>query len=133
VTHKHYKYGNYTCKFYKKPAGKGFEVGFTYAGHEIFVGNFIHAKEANTWFTLMTKEMHSFARKYTAAPNAPMTWTTKFLKNYFYKAYYSYLDREFTKYQRTFTQALRKDERRHTHFKKTHPHATWPNALKRAA
>ena len=133
MTQRFYKYGNYSCKAYKKPCGKGFEVGFTMGGHQIFVGNFIHAKEANAWWTKMNKEMHSFSRKYTAAANAPVTWTAKFMSNYIYKSYYSYLDQAFTKYQRGFDQAVRKDERRYTKFKKTHPEAKWPNALRRAA
>ena len=133
MTQRHYKYGKYSCKAYKKPAGKGFEVGFTLGANEIFVGNFIHATEANAWWTKMNKEMHTFSRKYAAAPNAPMAWTTKFMSNYLYKSYYSFLDTCFTKYQRGFTQAVRKDERRYSAFKKTHTHATWPNALRRAA
>lgn len=124
MTTRMYKYGKHTCKAYKKPCGKGFEVGFTFGGHEVFVGNFIHAKEANAWWTLMNNEVRKFGKKYAAAPNAPVTWTTKFLSNYMYKAYYSYLDKEFTKYHRGFTQAVKKDERRYSHFKKTAPHHT---------
>ncbi len=133
MTNRTYKYGKYTCKAYKKTAGKGWEVGFTFAGHPVFVGNFIHAKEANAWFSMMDKEAHKFSKKYAAAPNAPTTWTAKFMSNCMYKAYYSYLDREFTKYQRGFTQAVKQDERRYTNFKKTQPHPTTPQPLRRAA
>jgi len=127
-----YKYGKHTCKAYKKTAGKGWEVGFTFAGHQIFVGNFIHAKEANAWWAMMNKEALKFSKKYGAVPTAPTTWTTKFMSNYMYKCYYSFLDRKFSQYQRGFTQAVKKDERRYSNFKKTHP---WADAqtLRRAA
>jgi hypothetical protein len=132
MTHVTYKYGKHTCKAYKKSAGKGWEVGFTFAGHQVFVGNFIHAREANAWWTMMNKEVRKFCTKYAAAPNASTTWTSKFMSNFFYKSYYTFLDRQFTKYQRGFTQAVKKDERRYTHFKKTHPHAH-TYAFRRAA
>ncbi len=132
MTQRNYKYGKYTCKAYKKPAGKGWEVGFTYAGQQIFVGNFIHAKEANAWWTLMNKEAHKFSKKYAAVPTAPTSWTTKFMSNYMYKSYYSFLDREFTKYQRGFTHAVKQDERRYTNFKRSHPSAP-PAPLRRAS
>jgi len=124
---RHYKYGKYSCKAYKKSCGKGWEVGFTFAGHEVFVGNFIHAKEANAWWTKMNAEVQKFGKKYVAAPNAPVTWTCKFLSNLMYKSYYSYLDREFMKYHRNFTSKVRKDERRYSHIKKAHAHKDYPH------
>ena len=133
MTHRTYKYGKHTCKAYKKPCGKGFEVGFTFAGQQVFVGNFIHAKEANAWWTLMNKEMQKFSKKYTAAPLAPTAWTCKFMSNYLYKCYYGYLDREFSKYQRDFTQAVKKAERRHSHLKKHAPHPIPHHTMRRAA
>lgn len=127
MTTKMYKYGKYSCKAYKKACGKGWEIGFTFAGHEVFVGNFIHAKEANAWWAMMNAEIHKFGKKYVAAPKAPVSWTCKFLSNYMYKAYYSYLDREFSKYQTKYTQAFKKDERKHSHFKKTWAHHDYPH------
>jgi hypothetical protein len=122
MTTKTYKYGKHTCKAYKKACGKGWEVGFMFAGHEVFVGNFIHAKEANAWWGMMNAEVQKWGKKYVAAPRASMTWTKKFLSNCIYKAYYSYLDREFSKYQRGFAQAVKKDERRYSRIKKVHAH-----------
>jgi hypothetical protein len=118
MTTRTYKYGKHTCKAYKKPCGKGFEVGCTFAGEQVFVGNFIHAKEANAWWSIMTHEISKFGKKYVAAPNAPKSWTCKFFSNCMYKAYYTYLDREFSKYHRGFTQAVKKDERKYSHFKR---------------
>lgn len=132
MTNRTYKYGKYTCKAYKKAAGKGWEIGFSFAGHEVFVGNFIHTAEANAWWTMMNREVGKFCRKYAAAPNASTTWTSKFMSNYFYKCYYNFLNSKFTKYQRGFTQAVKKDERRYTAFKKTHPHAQ-PMSFRKAA
>jgi hypothetical protein len=121
MTQKMYKYGKHNCKAYKKPVGKGHEVGITLGGHPVFVGNFIHSKEASAWWTLMNKEFNKFMKKFAAAPHAPLAWKTKFLSNYMYKVYYSYLDREFPKYQRSYTQAFRKDERKHAFFKRSLP------------
>lgn len=118
MTTKTYKYGKHTCKAYKKPAGKGYEVGFTMGSHQIFVGNFIHAKEANGWWTLMNQEIKKFSKKYGPSPKAPKAWYTKFLSNYVYKCYYNYLDREFAKYNRGFAQAVKKNERHFTSMKK---------------
>jgi hypothetical protein len=131
-----YKYGKHTCKAYKKPAGKGFEVGITMGGHPVFVGNFIRAKECNTWWTTMNKEMFKFSKKYSAASHAPPAWTSKFLSNYMYKCYYSYLDKEFSKYNRGYAQAVRKDEQRHSVFKRNMPpqhHAFKAYTMRRSA
>jgi hypothetical protein len=134
MTTRNYKYGKHTCHAYKKPCGKGFEVGFTMGGNNVFVGNFIHAKEANAWWTMMNNEVRKFGKKYAAAPNAPLAWTCKFFSNYMYKAYYSYLDREFSKYQRGYTQAVKKDERKYSHFKKTWAHhSPTTHAFRKAA
>lgn len=121
MTQKVYKYGKHTCKAYKKPAGKGYEVGITLAGKPVFFGNFIHSKETATWWNLMNKEIRKFTRKYSAAPHAPTGWTTKFLANHMYKVYYAYLDREFSKYYRNYTHAVRKDQRRYIKFERNLP------------
>lgn len=133
MTNRTYKYGKYTCKAYKKPCGKGFEIGFTFGGHEVFVGNFIHSREANAWWTIMNAELKKFGKKYAAAPNAPLTWTCKFMSNYIYKAYYNYLDREFSKHHRGFTQAVRKDERRYSSMKRHWDHNTPHHTFRKTA
>jgi hypothetical protein len=130
MTTRTYKYGKYSCKAYKKPCGRGYEVGMTYAGQECFVGNFIHAKEANAWWTKMNYEMRKFQKKYVSAQWAPTNFTCKFLSNTMYKAYYSYLDREFTKYHRGFSQAVKQNERR---YRKTWAHTPGTYHWRRAA
>ncbi len=133
TTTKTFKYGKYTCKAYKKPVGKGFEVGFIFGGTPVFVGNFIHPTEANGWWTTMNKEIRRFSKKYWGTPKTPMAWYGKFLSHYLYKCYYNYLDKKFTKYQRTFTQAVRGHERRHTTFKRYAPPTTPRLHFKNAA
>lgn len=125
MTTKTYKYGKYTCKAYKKTAGKGWEIGFTFAGKTIFTGNFIHQREANAWWSKMNMEARRFLKRYTLPANASTTFFCKFMANYMYKSYYTFLDREFTKYNRTFKTALRKDETKWTKMRKhfAHRHA----------
>ncbi|MGE4132526.1 MAG: hypothetical protein AB7F86_12860 [Bdellovibrionales bacterium] len=121
-----YKYGKHTCKAYKKTVGKGWEVGFTFGSTQIFVGNFIHTKEANAWWTMMNTEVKKFGRRYALPKNASATFFSKFLSNYIYKAYYTFLDRQFTKYNRTYTQACKKFERRASTMKRN-----WPTGMER--
>lgn len=115
---KTFKYGKHTCKAYKKPVGKGWEVGLTLGTHPIFVGNFIHTKEANTWFAIMTAEVRKFTKRYSPAAKAPTAWLRKFWSNSMYKAYYTFLDRQFSKYNSTYSRAVRADERRFSNFRK---------------
>ena len=135
MTSRIYKYGKYTCKAYKKTAGQGFEVGFKFAGKTIFVGNFIHAKEANAWWAKMNTECTRFLRRYTLPSQASTQFFTRFMANYMYKCYYGWLDRAFTKHNRTYAQAVRKDERKYTYLKKHTQHNTHWNrpTLRRAA
>ncbi len=121
---KYFKYGKQTCKAYYRTAGQGFEVGFMFGGTPAFVGNFIHAREANAWWTMMNKELRRFSKKYWGTPKAPMAFYCKFLSHYLYKCYYNYLDREFGKYQRNFTTGFRKHERKYTTMKKKWPTTT---------
>lgn len=122
-----YSYGKYTCKAYKKPCGKGWEVGFYFGSKQIFVGNFIHAKEANAWWTKMNMEVRKFSKRYALPKNASPAFFIKFMTNHIYKNYYSFLDREFSKYNRNFAQAWKKSERKFTTMKKR-----WPTATPRA-
>lgn len=133
MTSKTYKCGSYACKAYKKTVGKGHEVGFTMAGHPIFVGNFIHAKEANAWWTKMNLEVRKFGKKYNLGPKTPLNWYAKFMSNYIYKVYYAYLDTQFTKYNRGFAHAVRQDERKFNHYKRAHARHAHHMTSRRAA
>jgi hypothetical protein len=132
MTSRTYKFGKHVCKAYKKPVGKGWEVGFSFAGKPVFTGNFLHAKEANAWWTKMNQEMRSFFGRYALPPKGPKAFYGRFITNHLYNSYYNFLDRQFTKYQKGFTQALKKDQRHYTHMRKTQA-KTWQHMPSRRA
>lgn len=100
---KNYKFGKMIFKAYCKPAGKGFEVGMTHQGKPVFVGNFIHRAEAMKWWGLMNTYAHKFCRSHEFVPTASPTWYNKYFGNLLYKNYYLYLDKQFSKYQKTYS------------------------------
>lgn len=104
-----YKFGKYSCNAYMKPAGQGWEVGFKFGPTTVFVGNFIHQKEATKWWGSMNKEMKSFTTRFGIGATGSVTWYTKSMSHHLYKTYYTFLDREFTKYHRTFDKACKQD------------------------
>lgn len=130
MTTRTHKFGKYTAKAYKKTVGKGWEIGLSFAGKTIFTGNFIHAKEANAWWAMMNSETTRFFRRYAIPTGASTTFFCRFMTNYMYKMYYAFLNRQFTKYNRGYAQALKKDERRYTHMRK---HTGTNNWTRRAA
>ena len=67
--------------------------------------NFIKKSEAMTWYKQMMKEMSYFTKHYEFMPNMKMPWYLNFARNYFYAAYYKFLDHAFTKYSREYTKA----------------------------
>lgn len=112
-----FKYGPHKCKAYLKPAGKGYEVGFHFGAKPVFVGNFLHRKEANAWWTKMNTEFKAFTKKYGIAKSAPISFYTKFLSNHFYNTYYKYLDKQFTSYERTYNKAVVTDLKKYKKLK----------------
>ncbi len=101
-----------------KPCGNGFECAFTLNGNPVFVGNFIHAKEANLWWSLLNREIRMFSRKYSVGRTFPMSWYKHFISNHLYKTYYGFLDRLFTRYNRNFERAVTKDVRKYQRIRK---------------
>lgn len=128
-----YKYGKHTCKAYKKAAGNGWEVGFMFGSQTIFVGNFIHAKEANAWWTKMNTEVRRFSKRYALPKTASPTFFRQFMTNYLYKTYYNFLNGQFSKYTRTYTTAVKKCERKFTSIKRRWPTRTERTTFRRAA
>ena len=122
-----YKYGKHTCKGYKKACGNGWEVGFMFGDHTIFVGNFIHAKECNLWWGKMNMEIRRFSKRYALPKNASPQFFMKFMTSHLYKCYYNFLSTQFTKYTRTFTTNCKKMDRKFS-AQKRH----WPNHVERA-
>jgi hypothetical protein len=101
-----------------KTVGEGFEVGFWQGQDKIFVGNFIHSAEANTWFTMMNKEIKKFSKQYAVGPSFPMTWYKHFAKTHLYKCYYNYLEKIFSGYQKDYNHAFKKDLVKYNKMKK---------------
>lgn len=122
---KTYKYGPHRCKAYLKTVGMGYEVGFYFDKFPIFVGNFIHTKEANYWWNCMNKEITYFTRHYKLGARAPLNWYRQFFSRHLYKTYYSYLDREFTKYQKNYTKAWNQDQKKYNTLKKNWNPTEW--------
>lgn len=122
---KFYNYGPHKCKAYFKAVGKGWEVGFHFGSKQIFVGNFLHRKEANAWWTKMNTEFKNFSKKYLLTDNTPVTFYSKFLSNHFYKTYYKYLDSQFATYERTFNKAVVTDLKK---YKKMKAERAWKKA-----
>jgi len=113
MTHsKHYKFGPYMLKCYFKPVGNGFEVGMTHAGRTYFVGNFVHQAEAKKWWGMMNSSITTFGKKYWMSNETPFPWYCHFLTTHMYKAYYSYLDKLFSKYNKTYDKAFSQNLRR---------------------
>jgi len=118
---KTYRYGKVTCKATLKTVGNGWESCFYFDGKPLFVGNFIHAKEATAWWSFMNREITWFAKKYTVGYKFPISWVTHFLKSHLYKEYYTFLEKIFVGYHREYRKAFQKDFRQFK-TKKKHYH-----------
>lgn len=116
---KNYSNGKYHFRSYYKTAGEGYEAGFYYGTTPVFVGNFIHSKEATQWYRIMNREISNFSKKYTVGATFPINWYLHFAKNHLYKCYYGYLDRIFARYNRDFATAFKRDEKKYYKMKKT--------------
>ena len=114
----YYWFGNTKCHTYMKQVGQGYEVGFHFGKTSIFVGNFIHTREATKWWAVMNKEMKSFTKRYRVGQEASVVWYTKFFSHYLYNSYYGFLDQQFNKYQKTFAKAVKTDAKKYINFKK---------------
>lgn len=119
---KNYQFGEMTFKAYCKPVGHGYEVGMTYKGKPVFVGNFVHKAEATLWWKNMGQCFKTFTTKYEYMPSASETWNCKFVSNYVYKFYYAWLDKAFSKYTKEYTKASAVDFKRYKKFERFHSH-----------
>lgn len=115
---KYYSNGQYKFRAYMKPVGEGYEVGFYSGKTPVFVGNFIHSKEATQWYAIMNRQIRQFSKRYTVGPKFPVNWYMHFAKNHLYKCYYGYLDRLFARYNREYDTAYKRDVRRYNRMKK---------------
>lgn len=106
---KTYNHGKNKYKAYLKKVGSGYEVGLKLSGNSLFIGNFIHVSEANTWFSNMNKEIGLFSKRYWITAKSPINFYKKFLGNHLYKSYYTWVNKCLTKHNRTFEKELSKD------------------------
>jgi len=109
---KTYRYGNVTCKAVLCAAGKGWETVFYFNHKPVFVGNFVHSKEALRWWGFMNREISKFGRKYTAGHKFPAAWVSNFLGNLLHKQYYIFLEKLFIGHHRAYQKAFVRDFRR---------------------
>jgi hypothetical protein len=108
-----YKFGGCYIKAQFKPVGQGYETCVTFDKKIVFVGNFIHKKEATQWWAFMTREIRTFTKTYWLANKGAKTWYGKFFSNHLYKTYYKFLDKVFVKYNKTYKTAFSKDARKY--------------------
>lgn len=125
---KDYNYYGYNFKAYYMNAGHGYEVGFTFEGKPLFVGNFVHKKEAMEWWKNFNNEIVYFFGKYEFPVKGPHQYMTKFFTNYIYTEYYAWLDKKFAKYNKEYAKAWKHDEK---HYKKMKPN--WKTTPERKA
>ena len=115
---KTYQYGDFSFKTYCKSVGQGWEVSLYCFGKPYFVGNFVHKKEAVTWWSIFNKEIVAFAKKYWCSDDTPQQWYCHFMTNHLYKTYYSFLDRLFMHYNKSYKNAYAKDVKKYNKLKK---------------
>lgn len=97
---KNYRNGSLTARGYCKPAGNGWEVGFTFGGKPLFCSNFVKQSEANAWWSLMNREIRHFSNRYKVTEHFPKSTYGRFLASHLYYQYYQFLDRLFAKHSR---------------------------------
>ena len=66
----------------------------------------------------MNKELKTFTKRFGLTEKAPITFYRKFLSNHLYKTYYSYLDKQFAKYERSFNRELNSGKKQYSLLKK---------------
>ena len=115
---KNYHFGTMTFKPYFKKVGVGYEVGVTYQNKTVFVGNFVHEKEARYWWKTMHNHLRSFCSHHEFVPTASPAWYCKYLGNYLYRPYYAWLDKTFTKYTRTYSRETNKNYKQYKTYEK---------------
>ena len=115
---KTYKHGKHSLKIYQKSVGHGWEVGLKTGSKTLFVGNFVHSKEATQWFATLNKEIPTFANHYWVGPKCSFDWYSKFLANHIGQKYYGFVNKILSKHQRDFDKAFKKDERKYKTLRK---------------
>ncbi len=115
---KNYKFGHTNIKMTCRTVGYGCEVCVQWDHKPIFMGNFVHKVEANRWWGLMNREMRTFTNTYWYHKKMATSWYANFLSNHLYKTYYTFLDKAFTKYNKTFKRAVVRDMKKYRTLKR---------------
>jgi hypothetical protein len=116
---KTYKNGKNGYTAYLKDLGTGWEAGFSNGSHKpIFVGNFIHASEANEWYQIMNAEISKFNKRFTVGSNCPSEWFTLFMGGHLYKHYYSFINRALTQHARKYEQMVERETKKYRQLSK---------------
>lgn len=113
-----HNFGDLEFKCYYKPAGHGYEIGVMCAGKPLFVGNFVHPEEANTWWKKMNMEIKNFTHNYEYYYSASPSWYCQFFTNKMYSSYYMWLDQCFMKYTQTYKKAFSKHQKTYKKFER---------------
>jgi hypothetical protein len=111
--------GKLQCKTYLKTVGEGWEVGVYLHNRVLFAGNFIHAKEAQLWWTRLNREIRVFSSRYPVGKRFPEAWFGAFLGNYIKQVYYKFVNVQIAKHKGLCVKALRQDLRRYQKLKRT--------------
>ena len=119
---KNYKFGDFSFKAYYKKVGNNFEICVNHGTKQIFFGNFIYSWEANQWWTEMNRDIANFKRNFWVAKNVSKTWYTNFFTQFLYNHYYKFLERSFTKYNRTYEKTFNQNLRKYQSLKKYWDH-----------
>ena len=105
-------------KTHYKNVGQGFEVSLWCDGKTYFVSNFVHKKEAQTWWRLFNQEISTFSKKYEYLDEASYQWYCKFLANHLYNKYYGFLDRVVGQHNHTYKKIYFKDVKKYNKLKR---------------
>ena len=95
-----YKNGKATCKATLKKTGKSYEVGLTYGGTPLFLGNFILSSEATRFYAEMNKEIKKLSKKYKVGPSFPKSWFKNLISSHIFKKYYTFVNKQITNTQK---------------------------------
>lgn len=111
----------FTC--YYRANGQSYEVGIYANGKQFFFGNFINKAEAYAWYKEMNAKMVYFMGHYEYMPNMKSNWYFNFAKNYFYNAYYAFLNRAFSKYNTEYKKAFSTDMKMYKKFETSYAYS----------
>ena len=118
MKNKSYKFGPNSFKAYQKKVGKSYEIGIISKGRPIFLGNFVMAKEANAFWSLMNKQIAGFGKKYKLSTKNPPAWYSTFLANHVSGHYYNFVTKQIPRHHREANKVFKGQKRKWEQHKK---------------